>query len=183
MFSVLAILSRFTPRWMRILMSLRAIAVISLLGESFLMVEFTFWLPFPPSVNRIWRYARGKAHLSADYIKWKQEADAAAQVQKLGRLPVIGQHLLEVHLSDAFKRCSDVDNRLKAVADWCQRVHLTVNDRHCLKASIEWDSVIGHDCVVTLRGEVACADQWAFAQHEAARAVRSSRSRRKSARS
>ncbi len=134
------------------------------------MTEFTctFWLPFPPSVNRIWRYARGKAHLSADYIKWKQEADAAAQIQKLGRFPVLGRHVLDVHLSDAFKRASDVDNRLKAIADWCQRVHLTVNDRYCAKASIEWDSVIDHDCTVTLRGEVAFADQWEFARYEAA---------------
>src|SRR5262249_18897238 len=96
----------------------------------------SFWLPFPPSVNRIWRYARGKAHASADYIAWQKQANAAAYAQKLGSRPVMGRHILNVQLSDAFKRRSDVDNRLKAVADFCQRLHLTVNDRDAIKTSI-----------------------------------------------
>lgn len=129
--------------------------------------SYSFWLPFPPSVNRIWRRARGRMILSADYVAWKQRADAAAIEQKITRAPVLGVYSIDVKLSDAFRRQSDVDNRLKAVADWCQRVKLVINDRMCTRAVIEWDSTIDHDCVVSLRGEVAFADQWAYARHQA----------------
>jgi Holliday junction resolvase RusA-like endonuclease len=145
--------------------------------------QHTFWLPFPPSVNRIWRYQRGKAHLSANYVNWKKQADAAAQLQKLGRLPVIGTCALEVKLSDAFKRFGDVDNRLKAVADFCQRIGLIVNDRYCRKASIEWDSVIGHDCTVTLSGEISFSSQWEFARYQAEVARKNKTKSRSAARS
>jgi Holliday junction resolvase RusA-like endonuclease len=132
----------------------------------------TFWLPFPPSVNRIWRYARGKAYLSKEYVAWKKKADACSYEQKLFPSGVYGMYSMEIKLSDGFKRFGDVDNRLKAVADWCQRAQLIFNDRACVKASIEWDSVIDHDCVVTLQGEIAFPDQWAFAQYEATRKLK-----------
>ena len=105
--------------------------------------------------------------LSSDYVKWKGNADAAAMQQKVGRAPVLGAYQIGVKLSDAFRRNSDVDNRLKAVSDWCQRVHLTINDRMCSRATIEWSGDIEHDCVVTLHGVVVFADQWAFARHQA----------------
>src|SRR5262245_58514555 len=128
--------------------------------------SYSFWLPFPPSANRLWRYgARGKVYLSAQYTKWKRQADSAVQIQKfISSAPVLGKYEIKVQLSDAFLRRGDADNRLKAINDWCQRTHLVVNDRHCAKASIMWSDNIEHDCLVELSGLVAFRDRWEFAR-------------------
>jgi Holliday junction resolvase RusA-like endonuclease len=118
-------------------------------------VRISFWLPFPPSVNRLWRYDRGRVHLATAYVRWKRHASAAAREQDLFRYPVLGRHTLKVELSERFiGRGGDADNRLKAVGDWCQRVHLIIDDADCRKATIEWAD-IDRDCLVTLRGEIA----------------------------
>jgi len=77
--------------------------------------------------------------------------------------PVLGKYEIQVQLSDAFIRRGDADNRLKAVNDWCQRTHLVVNDRHCVKATIMWCDNIEHDCLVELSGEVDFKSRWEYA--------------------
>ncbi len=125
-------------------------------------VRLEFWLPFPPSSNRLWRYDRGRLHLSAGYTKWLRQADDAAQDQELCDAPSLGRYAIEVKLSERFIGRGDADNRLKAVSDWCQRAHLIVDDRDCRRASIEWTN-IAHECTVTLTGEIAYASKAATA--------------------
>jgi crossover junction endodeoxyribonuclease RusA len=131
-----------------------------------------FWLPFPPSTNRLWRSVRGRVVLSSEYKDWKRRAsDAIIVLQSLGKSPVLGAYELELHLSTRFRQNRDADNRIKSVLDIAAECHLIVNDKHCRRASVEW-ATIDHDCLVKLTGEVAYKDQWEFANALAAQQYR-----------
>ncbi len=131
-----------------------------------------FWLPFPPSTNRLWRSVRGRIILSLDYKKWKKDAfEAVCILQKLGSQPVLGVHELELKLSRSGHIRRDADNCLKAVLDIGKECRLIVDDKLCRRASVEW-ATIDHDCLVKLTGEIAYKDQWEFANALAAKQYR-----------
>ena len=127
-----------------------------------------FWLPFPPSTNRLWRSVRGRVVLDLHYKKWKTEAlQSLCLLQGAGKQPVLGVYDLETYLSVRLKR-GDADNRLKAVHDIAKAARFIVDDHLCRKTSIEWAD-IEHDCLVRLTGEIAYKDQWELAGELAAR--------------
>jgi len=131
-----------------------------------------FWLPFPPSTNRLWRSVRGRVVLSPEYKNWKRAAtDQIQVVQNLGKSPVLGVHQLELCLSTVFRNKGDADNRLKSVLDVICACRLVVDDKFCARASVEW-ATINHDCLVKLTGEIAYKDQWEFAKAIAAHLYR-----------
>lgn len=91
-------------------------------------------LPFPPSVNRIWRaHKAGKMRvsLSDEYKQWKKQADflalALGQVRGWRKLP--GHFTAEIIVSESHRRHNtDLDNRVKAILDWAQSRELIQND-------------------------------------------------------
>ena len=127
-----------------------------------------FWLPFPPSANRLWRSVRGRVVLDKHYKDWKKAAaNAVIITQNIRQQPVLGIHQLELRLAQG-KR-GDADNRIKAVLDFlAQELKFIENDKLCRRASVEW-ATIDHDCLVRLTGEVAYKDQWEFAKALAAK--------------
>ena len=130
-----------------------------------------FWLPFPPSANRLWRSVRGRVIMDAAYKKWKRDAcQCVCSLQKFVSQPVLGAYELNAQLSTKFHR-GDADNRLKAIHDIAKELRIIVDDKFCRKTSIEW-ATIDHDCLVKLTGEIAYKDQWEFAQATAARRYR-----------
>jgi Holliday junction resolvase RusA-like endonuclease len=100
-------------------------------------------LPFPPSTNRIWRHEsnnrRKMIHLSAEYRAWKAQADACALADRgwrsKARMP--GPFSAAILLSRRH-RAGDVDNRIKAVLDWAQRVELIRNDSLAEEITARW---------------------------------------------
>jgi crossover junction endodeoxyribonuclease RusA len=132
-----------------------------------------FWLPFPPSTNRLWRSVNGRVILDADYKNWRKRAIESIQVsQNIRNGPVLGVHQFELKLSACVGRCGDADNRIKAVLDLAKETMLIVDDKLCRRASVEWCSDIDHDCLVRLTGEIAYKDQWEFASAAAAKTIR-----------
>lgn len=103
-------------------------------------------IPFPPSVNRIWkpttrrRKLKGKPgfYLDAKYTAWKGEADKVALAQK--PLPrIAGRFSARLVLDTARRRSNtDADNRVKVVMDWLQRVEVITNDSQADRVSVEW---------------------------------------------
>lgn len=97
----------------------------------------TLNLPFPPSVNRIWR--RGKKagmYLSPEYRAWQRNANGYILMQKpLLRIavPFEAQILLNSEAGQG-----DVDNRIKCVLDYAQRIEIIENDKLCIKVTAEW---------------------------------------------
>lgn len=75
---------------------------------------------------------------------------------------VLGQYELNVKLTDRRTR-GDCDNRLKAVNDLLQSMWIVVDDKLCIRASVERGDTEKHDCILTVTGEIAYNDQWEFA--------------------
>lgn len=115
-------------------------------------IECVVDLPFAPSANRLWRadakvkvngqiVRRAGVRRSDEYKKWMREADMACVVngtwRKRQQMP--GLFAAEILLDRGCKRgrC-DVDNRIKAVLDWAQRVSLIKNDELCEDVRARW---------------------------------------------
>lgn len=96
-------------------------------------------LPYPPSLNRLWRHVRGRAkpYLAPRYQTWKRAADNEYMLHKREWKPVAGHFSAAVTL-DEKRRRGDVDNRIKVVLDWLQRVELIENDKFCDAITIRW---------------------------------------------
>jgi len=109
-------------------------------------------LPFPPSVNSIWKRGRNKrtkkpvVYLDAKYKLWKVAADRMLMTQK--PLPKIEGHFTAVVTFDQSKRRADVDNLLKCVMDCLQRAEIITNDRFADSVTARWGDVEG--CTVEL---------------------------------
>ena len=105
-------------------------------------------LPFPPSVNAMWRYGRERVYKSKSYAAWIEAADAAMMTTRPKPKPVHGHFTIDLSLPATKRGRSDVDNRLKAILDWLQRVELIDNDRFCDEAAVSWADTT--ECRVTI---------------------------------
>lgn len=75
-----------------------------------------FTLPFPPSVNALYRAVGGRSILSAGYRAWKTEAGTELMIQRPKKHA--GPVSVEVALCPPDKRRRDIDNAgFKAVLD------------------------------------------------------------------
>lgn len=102
-------------------------------------------LPFPPSVNALWRIGRsggGKRFLykTKAYRSWLQAADIEWLSQKpRGPFKTIdGPFKAQVLLSRPDRRSRDSDNYLKAPLDFAQRVGIISNDCNSLESRAVW---------------------------------------------
>lgn len=100
-------------------------------------------LPFPPSVNRIWRAQRNpigrQVRLSDEYQSWKRQADALALSRRACRASnkVAGPFEAEIKLN-VEAGLGDLDNRAKAVLDWLHSREITSDDKFCRRLTLEW---------------------------------------------
>jgi crossover junction endodeoxyribonuclease RusA len=102
----------------------------------------TLELPYPPSVNSIWRFAGKSAYVSKQYAAWKAEADAwftKQRSEKTVGTPIKGSYEVHMTFSDRKRRKNaDLDNRIKVVGDALQRFGLIENDNKCEKLTATW---------------------------------------------
>jgi crossover junction endodeoxyribonuclease RusA len=118
-------------------------------------VEIAIELPFPPSVNRIWRAGRkstGKrtVYRSDEYLDWTREADKLVMARRaFPKRKIHGAFSAEVTLSRAHGR-GDIDNRIKPLLDYAQSRDIIRNDSDCQRVTAEWGDA-EHGCRLTLR--------------------------------
>lgn len=94
-------------------------------------------LPFPPSLNRLWRAGKGKVYRSADYEAWRSESAWEARRQA-GTRKIAGQFRIIVNVVRPDRRHRDIDNLLKAVLDCLQHAGVIKNDKNCEHIEIKW---------------------------------------------
>ena len=98
-------------------------------------------LPMPPSVNALWRTAKGRIYRSLPYRRWMTAADAHCIMHKtLSRIKVIAGPFDALIMFDRTRARAhrDLDNRAKAVLDWAATRELIANDKHCQALTMVW---------------------------------------------
>lgn len=98
----------------------------------------TLTIPFPPSMNRLWRASKGGGvYRSPEYAKWKEHAcwEIASQCRS-ERLQ--GPFKLTMLVVPPDKRHRDLDNLLKASLDALAGAGVIANDRHCRWIEARW---------------------------------------------
>lgn len=99
-------------------------------------------MPFPPSMNHIWRAKKtGGVYRAPAYILWIKQADQLYVMQKhrLRNQMLLGKFhcLLEIYTSDGRKR-RDADNRMKVPLDYATRIGLIKDDSYCERGTFAW---------------------------------------------
>jgi Holliday junction resolvase RusA-like endonuclease len=116
-------------------------------------------LPYPPSVNKIWKsasaLASNKVYLSPSYVKWKSLADALLMSQRgwMSRR-LTGPFSIDIDLCPPARYPrGDLDNRIKATLDFLQRASVIANDKDCQRLVAQWvgQGRAPEGCRVTLR--------------------------------
>jgi Holliday junction resolvase RusA-like endonuclease len=105
--------------------------------------DLVFDLPYPPSVNRIWRASprAGKnVHLAPSYKAWRDEAGKMLMTTRGWTLhKVNGLFSLDLALCPPKGHPrGDLDNRIKAVLDFLQLSTVIANDKHCQLICAYW---------------------------------------------
>lgn len=116
-------------------------------------------LPFPPSVNRIWRASTQSAgkqvYIAPSYVKWKNLADALLMTQRGWMMRrVTGAFEVDIALCPPKGHPrGDLDNRIKAILDFLQRATIVSNDKHCQRITAYWahQSAAPEGCRVTVK--------------------------------
>jgi len=111
----------------------------------------TLDLPIPPSVNDLYanrKRGRGPGrYKTKEYKDWLYRADQSFLAQKWRIDYLHGP--CDLHIKVPAKMRGDVDNRIKAVADYLVSRQITADDRFYRKVSIERCEYVSC-CVVTV---------------------------------
>lgn len=97
-------------------------------------------LPYPPSVNRLYRTGRGRIYKSPQYKNWLDEA-RIAWLQQRTTLPtryIRGRYTLEAFVWPPDGRHRDLGNLEKCISDFLQSVNVIENDRLSKWIRFEW---------------------------------------------
>lgn len=114
------------------------------------MKEIKIILPYPPSVNRLWRINKtGGMHRSAEYTAWRKHAEWAVHGQVKGK-SITGEYTLEIAAVKPDKRRRDLGNLEKAISDLLQKVEVIKDDYLCQDIHIYWVKT-GPECLIILK--------------------------------
>ena len=112
--------------------------------------EIRLSLPYPPSVNRLWRSsAGGRMYRSKEYNSWRDAAGWSVSSQAKGK-GIKGFYTLEVRAVKPDKRRRDLGNLEKAISDLLQEVKVIEDDCLCQDIHLMWVKE-GPDCLVVVR--------------------------------
>lgn len=100
------------------------------------MIEIT--LPYPPSVNRLWRAKKGGGvYRSAEYVSWQKAAAWELAVQVKSR-SIRGRYRLTIEAVAPDKRRRDLANLEKALSDALVAAHVIEDDSLCQELHMRW---------------------------------------------
>jgi crossover junction endodeoxyribonuclease RusA len=94
-------------------------------------------LPFPPSVNRLWRFGKGRMYRSKTYEVWRKEALWECRIQAQNK-QISGAYRLTLLAVKPDKRRRDIGNLEKSVSDILQEAGIIVDDCLCEWIEARW---------------------------------------------
>ena len=95
-------------------------------------------IPFPPSMNRLWRASKGgKVYRAPEYVTWKEGACWSIAAQCRAER-IKGPFKLTMLVVPPDKRHRDLDNLFKASLDALAAAGVIANDRHCRWIEARW---------------------------------------------
>lgn len=100
----------------------------------------TFNLPFPPSVNSMWRSKGSNWYSTPKYKAWQKEAFAEIKYQKVPK--VKPPYSITIAAGRPDKRKRDIGNLEKGVSDILQTAGIITNDCDTEHLEIYWDCTI-----------------------------------------
>ena len=109
-------------------------------------MELILKTPWPPSVNRYWRMARGRIYIAKPGIDYREAVRDIVYEQNLER-QMTGRLSLRAELHAPDNRKRDIDNVLKAMLDAVQKCDLIDDDNQ-------------FDELIVQRGIVSPGDGW-----------------------
>jgi crossover junction endodeoxyribonuclease RusA len=116
-------------------------------------------LPWPPSVNRIWRSVGGRVLLSADGRAYRQAVAVAVLEQHGAGDPLTGRLSMTIRAYPPDRRRRDVDNMAKAILDAIEHAgSVYVNDSQIDHLSIRRMNVATPGRVDVSIGEIDLHD-------------------------
>ena len=106
-------------------------------------------LPFPPSVNRLWRISQNNGmYRSEKYTQWRKHALWAILGQaKKQKIP--GEYVLEIHAVKPDKRRRDLGNLEKSISDILQAAGVIEDDSLCQEIHLRWVKE-GPECLIMI---------------------------------
>ena len=105
-------------------------------------------LPFPPSVNALWRRGRSGMYRAPRYMTWINAAGWQLKGQRPGRIS--GDYILVIQLERRDRRKRDADNFIKAVSDLLVSHGVIEDDALAQSVTAIWsDNIKGCRVVVT----------------------------------
>lgn len=104
------------------------------------MPEITIDLPYPVSVNAIWRSGRKRVFKSKAYRNWLAAAYGQWLVQRsqCRDRHIQGNYGLQIIFNPPDKRRRDLDNLGKVCNDFAQAARIIDDDRYCRRLLLEY---------------------------------------------
>lgn len=96
----------------------------------------TLTLPYPPSVNNLYRNAGNRRVKTEAYMAWLNAAGWELRRQRPGHVP--GRYRLSLVLTPPDGRARDADNTFKAVSDLLKTCGVIAEDSLAKAVSAEW---------------------------------------------
>lgn len=107
---------------------------------------YTYHLPTPPSVNRLWRISGRRMYRSKQYTEWIAQVAAALDGEPKPEIDY--PFNIELIVGRPSKRRMDIDNRAKAVMDVLQHCNIITDDCLANQINMMWSDIEG--CKVTI---------------------------------
>ena len=107
---------------------------------------YSYHLPTPPSVNRLWRISGKRMYRSKKYTEWIAEVTLALELEQ--RPEIDYPFNIEIIVGRPSKRRMDIDNRAKAVMDVLQHCKVITDDCLANRVTMMWSDIDGCDVTI-----------------------------------
>lgn len=108
---------------------------------------YCYNLPFPPSVNALWRISGRRMYRSKKYTEWLGEAALALELEQKPEIDY--PFNIEIVIGRPDKRRRDLDNLAKPILDVLQHCKVLQDDCHAQRITMLWTNDID-GCKITI---------------------------------